>query len=146
MNPDLRYASLATLCKMANENYLDSHTFPSGLHIDLYTTGEEYPQELRKCSTQEDLNALIERWRYLLPEIAICKPNITDMQKAIADQAYQEQLANENNTDILNVLMPPTLLRFMIAAHKFKVPVGVIIFQLWNAGVLQDEGTWKLKN
>ena len=138
---DLRYASLSQLCKMAND-YLDSHTFPSGLHIDLYTSAEQYPQELRKCSNQTELDAHIVRWKYLLPELRDCKPAFADMQKAVADHAYQNQLAEAKDTNILNVLMPPTWLRFMLAAVEFQVPIGVVIFQLWNAGKLTNEGTW----
>lgn len=52
------------------DDYKDSHVFPSGITIDYESfTDEDYIREMKAISSQEELLAFVERWRYLCPEI-----------------------------------------------------------------------------
>jgi len=131
--------------------YKESHLFPGGLKINHYTEASQYGEELRACKNQNDLDNLMQRWKYLCPELDIVKPIVEEVLPAIHDFDQQKVLVERAEKqdiqamDALNALLPPTLLRLDMMAHEFGVPLGVVLMQLWNGNLITEENNfWKL--
>jgi len=133
-------------------DYKESHVFPSGLEIDYYSTPDEnYHDELKAVSSQEELAAFVERWRYLCPEIN--HPVSFETLKLLrGDIKAQESFLEKSKEDpscefYINLLLPSSILIYMMKARRFGVTTGVVILQLWNGGVFDqsEDGTWNLR-
>lgn len=134
-------------------NYKESHVFPSGLSVDYYsTTDEDYQREMNAISSQEELVAFIERWKYLCPEIVFDGLSFDRLKALRGNIDLQNQYVEKSQEDKscaahINLLIPPTMLFYTIKARKHGVSAGVVILQLWNANCFSqsEEGVWTLQ-
>lgn len=134
-------------------DYKESHVFPSGVKIDYYATpDEDYQREMNAVSSQEELAAFVERWRYLFPEIVFESLSFDRLKSLRGNIDLQNEYVEKAQTDKscaahLNLLVPPTLLFYTIKARKYGVCAGVVVLQLWNANCFSqsEEGIWTLQ-
>jgi len=135
------------------DDYKESHVFPSGIKIDYYATpDEDYNREMKAISSQEELLAFVERWRYLCPEIVAESLSFDRLNSLRGNIELQNEYVAKAQSDAscsahINLLIPPTMLFYMMKARQYGVCAGVVILQLWNANcfVTSQDGAWTLQ-
>lgn len=133
--------------------YKESHRFPSGLEIN-FDTELNYSTEIRSLNSAEDILNHVNRWMYLDVSLRNCLysiPCITEIKFFLEDFDYQKEVCDKARTNpsfqnLLNLTIPPTILKCEIISEHYNVPMGTTILQLWNAGkFFEKDGFWYLK-
>jgi hypothetical protein len=131
----------------------ESHTFPSGLSIDYESSvGEDYHNELNSISSQQELESFVDKWKYLFPEIVSENLSFETLKSLRGNHEQQKLFVSKAKQDLsyqkhLDLLMPSTLLLYVMWAKEFMVPVGTVILQLWNGSSFKEKesGSWILQ-
>jgi hypothetical protein len=128
------------------------HVFPSGLIIDDKFVASQYGNELKKCRSQFDLDALRQRWMYLCPELQGINPHLETVEFTVDNfnkQCELIELAKQNDQEalaVLNTVVPPSLLRYDMMSHELDIPLGTLLLQLLESGDIESqENFWRLK-
>lgn len=131
-----------------------SHTFPSGLCVEIENRVEQnYKEELNALTSDNELKTFIERWRWLFPEIEFTEqePNIDTIKLLQSEDVQKQYIEKIDSGDkiaaiYLNLLVPSSMVYYAILGEKYGVPMGTIILQLWNAGRISEQaGVWYLQ-
>lgn len=133
--------------------YKESHTFPNGLKIDYESVlTDDYKSGLNNISTQADLEQFVEYWRYLCPGISHKDINVEILKSLITSRDLQDEYAEKAKSDpsvncYFKLLVPSFLLQCSLVSARYGVPVGTVILQLWNNGIINElpDGTWVIK-
>lgn len=122
-------------------NYMyEEYFFPSDLLINADFKASQYGEELKKCTTQLELDRLLKKWMYLCPELKDIHPHLETVLQTVHDFKKQCQLielsqkGDQEAYAVLNAVIPPTLLRYDMMAHELNVPLGVFLLQLLDSG------------
>lgn len=132
------------------DDYKESHIFPSGLEIDYYSTlDDDYYRELNDISSQEELVAFVERWRYLCPEIVSESFSFDLLKELRGNPGKQEEHIQKCGgiDQHLMLIIPKTMLVYSIKSRHYGVTVGLVVLQLWNANCFKqsEDGSWILQ-
>lgn len=148
----------------------DFHKFPNGFEISFESDLEgelNYTQQLMKLIEKGNINNLlvhIDRWKYLCPELRNSLyplPLLQYLEFFFESEDYQKYLIGQSkiptedfrtktwqklSMNILNICLPPTLLRYSMISDHFMVPLGLAILQSWNVNRVDEiDGYWYLK-
>ena len=134
--------------KYAPNGYKEEHTFPNGLHIEYDSSPlSDYVKEMHAIANQIELDTLIAKWKYLIPELKDIQLEFDIFKQALNDvQLLEKFILIKEKQKYVNLIIPRSALRFVNIARHFRAPEGVAILQAWNAGIIDEmDGYWYLK-
>lgn len=95
---------------------MNTHTelleFPGGISIDYET---ELTKQFVNDRNSMKLSELVEKWKYVEPLMA--SPEVK----------------------VLDLMMPPMIMRFSMQAKKYGVNEGLIVLQMWNHDLITKD-------
>lgn len=116
--------------------YVESIEYPNGLFVDYYTELTPlYTRELREV-TAETFPQFRKKWGDFLPEM---QPDVKfeDLRHAI------DTKPDEVEFNLMNYLLPITLLRINMKAKHYGVSEGLVIIQMANAKFMEKRAPEK---
>lgn len=129
--------------------YKDYHEFPNGLCIEHESSiCDDYIAELKSVSSQDELNILVDKWKYLCPDIVHNEISVDILIALMKSKDMQNEFAAKGDKIYISLLAPIQLVRLSISSKQYGVPAGTILLQLYNNDCIRElsNGVWIIKS
>ncbi len=116
------------------------------IHLDIQedTIWTTYREEKNSITNVEDLKKFVERWKVLFPvEI---KPE--ELNEKILEAVKTEKFDSVDVTKTpdgviaINIILPPIIVKAMLAANKYVVPLNCAFIQMNGGLEAFEENKW----